>query len=76
MKVEWQIEDVRAGRRVGKPGRKEQWMICYSPSEGATRWGLVSLSDGALAFVNRSREYAVNHLNTAGELPLELFNYE
>lgn len=35
MKVEWQIEDVRAGRRVGKPGRKEQWMICYSPSGGS-----------------------------------------
>ena len=32
MKIEWQPDDVQAGRRVGHPERSEQWIVGYEAS--------------------------------------------
>jgi hypothetical protein len=29
MKITWEADDIKVGRRVGKSGRKEEWIIGY-----------------------------------------------
>lgn len=77
MKVTWEAHDIRAGRRVGKNGRGEQWMIGYSHAhEPDNQYCLVSLTDGCISHDAQSKEELATVLNEAGELPLELLNEE
>ena len=73
MKIEWQPEDIQAGRRVGHPERIEQWIIGYmgAAKSDEPRWVLVSLSDG-MVMVPITKEELCAKLNTMGDLPLEL----
>lgn len=73
MKIEWQPEDIHAGRRVGNPVRNEQWMIGYigSMRSDEARWTLVSLTDGMIGKPVTREELAAD-LNKVGEMPVEL----
>lgn len=73
MKIEWQPDDIQAGRRIGHPNRGEQWMIGYEAGmrSDEPRWRLVSLSDGIIGPM-LSREDMALRLNDSGELPTEL----
>ena len=76
MKIEWQLEDIQAGRRVVTPGRNEPWMIGYIASmrSDEPRWALVSLTDGMIG-KPVSREELAADLNKIGEMPLELMSH-
>lgn len=74
MKIEWQDDDIQPGRRVGKVGRTEQWMIAYfadRPPAEAVRYALVSLSDGMIQAA-LSAEAMAHHLNASGDMPIEM----
>ena len=73
MKIEWQPDDIQAGRRIGHPERAEQWVIGYSAgmTSDEARWTLVSLTDGMIGDLVTTAELAAR-LNQSGELPLEL----
>jgi len=68
MKVQWERDDVRPGRVVGKPDRKERWLIGYIGAGGD--YALVSLSDGMIC-EKMSREKMADALNKSGEIPSE-----
>lgn len=75
MKIEWQIEDIQAGRIVGKPDRIERWMIGYLPGErNQNKWALVSLADGMVIQTGSTAEQMCSHLNTSGDVPIEFFS--
>lgn len=47
MKVEWEADDIKPGRRVGNPTRNERWIIGYLATvHTEERYVLISLSDG------------------------------
>jgi hypothetical protein len=73
MKVEWTAQDIKAGRIVGKPDRKERWMIGYLGSTSASehRWCLVSMADGMIG-IAQSAKLLADMLTSEGELPAEL----
>lgn len=72
MKIEWEIADIKPGRVVGKPGRKERWMIGYVAADQTEhRWTLVSLSDGMIQ-IPRSADLLATSLTESGELPAEV----
>lgn len=76
MKIEWQAEDILAGRIVGKPGRVERWLIGYTPdvADQSKRWALISLSDGMVAHHGDTAEALAARLNAAGDMPVEFFS--
>ena len=49
MKIEWEAEDIKPGRVVGKPDRTERWLIGYIPGKAPQHYVLVSLSDGMVS---------------------------
>lgn len=74
MKIEWQEIDIQAGRRVGHPERIEQWMIGYKADAAAgeaSRWTLISLSDGMVQ-PSMTKAILADYLNKTGDLPVEL----
>lgn len=73
MKIEWDPGDIKAGRIVGKPDRKERWMIGYlaATSSSEHRWCLVSMTDGMIGTAQSARLLA-SMLTDQGELPLEI----
>jgi hypothetical protein len=74
MKIEWQPEDIVAGRVVGKPDRNERWMIGYkSTAADDVRWCLVSLTDGMI-HPALSKDALALHLNGCGEMPSEFLD--
>lgn len=75
MKIEWQPEDIYAGRIVGKPDRAERWMIGYlADVDGPKKWALVSLSDGMIAHRGDTDRFLADRLNAAGDMPVEFFS--
>ena len=75
MKIEWAAEDIRPGRIVGHPDRRERWMIGYLPNAtDPSQWALVSLSDGMIAHIGLTAEGLAEHLNASKELPVEFFS--
>lgn len=73
MKIEWQIDDIIAGRIVGKPDRIERWMIGYVVHGRTNIYCLVSLSDGLVQPAMVAEDLA-KQLNTSGEMPVEFFS--
>lgn len=73
MLVTWEAKDIKAGRRVKKPGTREAWMIGYHATgcNGAGKYTLVSLNDGMVC-PPQTAEQLAETLNLGGELPEEL----
>lgn len=73
MKVEWTAEDIKPGRIVGRPDRRERWMIGYLTDylNSDCRYALVSTSDGMVQ-ARLTKEGMAQHLNAAEEIPVEL----
>jgi hypothetical protein len=72
MKVTWESEDIRAGRRVGSPLRNERWMIGYQNEFDEGKYCLISLIDGMIAVSQLTKQQLADHLNKSGEIPEEL----
>ncbi len=72
MKIQWQADDIKSGRTVGKIGRSERWMIGYegTPENPDRRYVLISLSDG-LVSPPATAEMMAADLNKSGEIPVE-----
>lgn len=73
MKIVWEAEDIKPGRRHGKPGRAERWIIGYLPAMDirSARYCEISLADGAIQGPF-SRQELAHGLNECGEMPEEL----
>lgn len=72
MRVTWDETDIKPGRQVGRPNRKERWMIGYLAAEHTEeRYVLVSLSDGMTQPPVTKRVMSIQ-LTESGELPAEL----
>lgn len=73
MKIEWDEDDIQAGRRTGHPERIEQSIIGYlaNMTSDEPRWVLVSLSDGMVSPPTTKMLLAAK-LNAMNERPLEL----
>ena len=72
MKVTWEETDIKPGRSVGKPTRKERWMIGYLAAEHTEeRYVLISLIDGMTQPPVTKRVMAIS-LTENGEIPAEL----
>ena len=75
MKMIWQPEDIKAGRLIGHPDRLERFIIGYIiNSVGNQEYSLVSLSDGLILERSSTAQELAEHLNSAGEIPLEFFS--
>jgi len=46
MQVKWEADDIKPGRRIGKPGQAEVWLIGHRPTANGNEYSLISLSDG------------------------------
>lgn len=75
MIVTWEEADVRAGRRIGKPGLPERQIIGYvvntDPDAPTTMPTATSLSDG-MTLLFASKAQLVEWLNNGGYQPEEL----
>ena len=74
MRFEWEPEDIKVGRVVGKPGRGERWMIGYMAESilgEEKRYTLNSMADGLVQMPRTASELAAS-LNKTGEWPSEL----
>lgn len=80
MKIVWEAEDIKPGRRHGKPGRAERWIIGYLVADcflepamdiRSARYCEISLADGAIQGPF-SRQELAHGLNECGEMPEEL----
>jgi hypothetical protein len=73
MKFTWEAVDIYAGRRVAAKNAPEVWMIGYSPKHPSTHhFCLVSLTDGCVADVGRTKFDMAGHLNHSKMKPLTL----
>lgn len=73
MKVTWEMKDLMPGRRLGKPGREEVWMIGYVAATPQS--SLTSLKDG-MVIIFEGKEELLKRLNSSGDIPIELFGPE
>jgi hypothetical protein len=77
MKIEWHASDIVPGRRVSKPGAKEQSIIGFDPCKTgreASRYAVISLEDGMLTRVDQTLQQIADFLNEIECVPLELIN--
>ena len=75
MKVIWEPEDIVPGKKYGKPGIQEVWMIGYVAGAGAsTKYTRVSLSDGMIVS-GCSREDLALEFNDEGYVPVEMLPF-
>jgi hypothetical protein len=74
VKIEWQADDIQAGRRIGHPENNEQWMIGYlaSTKSDEPRWVLIRLADGMINDPPLGKTDLAKNLNASKFLPLEL----
>lgn len=70
MKVTWETEDIRPGRRYSRADISEVWMIGYDPELGE-QFASVSLLDGLITDF-KTRERMAKDLTENGYVPLEL----
>lgn len=71
MKVIWEPDDIKPGKRYSKPGIGEEWIIGYlsdAHPSNKTRYVSVSLSDG-LVTEPLSKEDMARALTDQGYLP-------
>lgn len=74
MRVTWEADDIKPGRVVGKPDRRERWMIGYGAwTQSDIRYSLISLSDGQICTL-QSKQNLAEQLTLSGELPVELLS--
>lgn len=77
MKIVWEPEDIRVGRRVCTPGCSETWMIGFEIIDKfANRFCVVSLADGMISRSRMSAEEVADYLTKAGNHPVELLTKE
>ena len=76
MKICWEPEDIKMGRKVRKPGSLETWVIGYDPSTRNNEGNIVivSLSDGCVSNTNLTKNTAAELLNKYGQYPVELLD--
>jgi hypothetical protein len=73
MKIEWQAEDIVAGRRIAHPGCSEQSLIGFVAAEHRSdhqAFVLISLSDGMVQPPMTAQAVA-DQLNRNGDMPIE-----
>lgn len=68
MKVQWEKNDLRVGRVVGRVTSRERWVIGYNPADDAR--ALVSLDDGMI--MSYTIDEMLNRLNDGQFLPKEI----
>jgi hypothetical protein len=72
MKVIWETEDIKPGRRYSKKGIGENWIIGYlSDTDGEDRYVSVSELDGMVS-VPYTTERMAQMLTENGFMPVEL----
>ena len=72
MKVTWEADDIKPGRRYSKPGIGEKWILGYiSDMDGPARYVSVSDQDGMVT-EPRTKEQVAQVLTENGYLPVEL----
>lgn len=72
VKVIWDPDDIKPGRRFSKAGIKEKWSIGYiSGMSAAARYVTVSDCDGMVT-EPRTKEQMAQALTENGYLPIEL----
>jgi hypothetical protein len=72
MKVLWEANDIRAGRRYSKDGLNEVWIIGYDPLRPQAYFS-ISLSDGLISNGKGStRDELAADLTTNKYVPVEL----
>lgn len=74
MKVIWETEDIKVGRRFGHPACAERGIIGYDPREEDTqsKYVLVSLSDGMIICAPTTKFLITKQLNDEDYQPDEL----
>jgi hypothetical protein len=72
MKVIWETEDIKPGRRYSKEGIREKWTIGWlSDTDDETRYVSVSDQDGMVT-KPRTKEQMAALLSSQAYLPVEL----
>ena len=76
MKVIWEPEDIVPGRKYGKPGIQEVWMIGYvAGADTWVRYTSISLADGMVLSGSCSAEALASKINDGGYIPIELIPF-
>lgn len=71
MKFIWEAKDIVGGRRYGRPGLNEVWIIGYMSDESVPRHVSISLSDGMVTEA-RTKDQLAKALSDDGYMPIEL----
>lgn len=69
MRVNWEPQDVRGGRKVKKPDAGEVWMIGYHG--GGDKVAMVSQVDGSITNFSTPKKLAES-LTQGGYIPVEI----
>jgi hypothetical protein len=72
MRVGWEDEDIKPGRRFKGRSGSEVWMIGYICDEKENIYTVISLSDGLVNSKLKTRSEVAGFLNKNSSLPLEL----
>lgn len=74
MKIIWETEDIKTGRRFGHPTSSEGGIIGYDSREedGQSKYVLVSLSDGMIICAPTTKFLIAKLLSDEGYQPAEL----
>ena len=72
MRVGWEEQDIKPGRRFKGRSGSEVWMIGYICGEKETIYAVISLSDGLVNSQRKTRSEMAGFLNKNSYLPLEL----
>jgi hypothetical protein len=71
MKFQWESKDIKPGRKFGRVGIDEIWMIGYLVEAGYTRYVSVSMSDGMVATPSCNKENMASFLTENRYEPIE-----
>lgn len=72
MKVIWEAQDIRPGRKYGKPSHSEEWMIGFlSFVDGPQKYVSISMVDGMITPPMGELELAKS-LTESGYVPVEI----
>lgn len=77
MKITWEADDIRPGRRVRKPGTTEDHILGYiirSPDDHrpCQRFTIISLADGLVWLQADDKQEIATALSEEGFMPVEL----
>lgn len=75
MKIIWEADDIKVGRRAKAPGDSEAFIIGYDPAfEDTKNLYLISLADGRIYHRGVTHLKMVHILNEHNLCPVELIN--